>query len=467
MKGLAPRRAAFELLCRHHEEGAFLQDLFAKCLEGLSSEDAGLAREIAIGSLKLKLLLDHNIDKRTPRRVREPGLRLALHIGLYQLFFLDRVPAFAAVQTTVELVKRELHPRFGGLANALLKRASREGLLEPAGTSPEALALRYSHPEWMVRRWAKRLGPGGLQQAMGRNNERPRQWVRVNALRGDVESLRKIWEAGHAASVGNQDFPLHLEVTDEMEQVLRSEAFARGELSVQDPAAWLLAELLDWRPGQSFLDVCAAPGGKSACVWERGWWLTRATGSGGSEAPGSGAGTGTGRAQAPFLAADLSLERLRRIADTRGRLGHAPILPLVCDGIRLPFKSGFDKLILDAPCSNLGVLGRRPEARWSHTPGGLRKLGCLQLALLRSASSLVNPGGKLVYATCSPEPEETLDVLRGFLAKATGWSHIDAASSIPLRYVKEGCLWVHPGETECDGFFGAVLTRALHAAGSP
>ena len=186
----------------------------------------------------------------------------------------------------------------------------------------------------------------------------------------------------------------------------------------------------------------AAPGGKAAALVERALRL-------GADPEG----------RLPVVCNDLSFRRLRRIRDARERLGHRGLLPLVMDPARSALRRRFDVVVVDAPCSNLGVIRRRPEARWSHGPADLGRLAAMQGALLDQAAALAAPGGRVIYATCSPEPEESSQVAEAFLKRHPGWALEDASAWLPRWAVTSGYLWLHPGETEYDGFFGARLVR--------
>ena len=447
MQGYASRESVLRILLDQERTGAFLKDLFPIHAGSLSAQDRALTRQIALGVVRNRSLLDYNIDKHTPKKVGKLELRTILRLTAYQLFFLD-VPAFAAIHVGVELAKRRVGPRQGGFANAVLKRMAAGGIERSPGDTLAALAVNFSHPLWLLKRWHRRLGRAGLMRALERNNQEAPAWIRVNPFRAEVEALR--CELSDLGAEGHPDdhAPLFLRLDGGIDKALHSEAFARGAFAFQDPAAWLIAELADWRPGDSLLDLCSAPGGKAACLVERARYLGEAEPAG------------------PLVCNDISHRRLRRIRDARERLGHRSLWPVVMDPARPAFRSGrprppggFDVLVVDAPCSNLGVVGRRPEARWAHSPPDLVRLAGLQKSLLASAARLAGPVGRIIYATCSPEEEETSGVIRAFLEEHPGWGVEDASSRLPAWAVKEGFLWLHPGESEYDGFFGARLIR--------
>lgn len=449
VQGYASREAVLHILQEQEATGAFLKDLFPRHADHLPPQDRALARELAHLVLRNRSLLDWNVDLHATRKPGPGILRTLLRLGAAQLLLMD-VPAFAAVNVTVELAKRKGGKEKAGFVNAVLKRLAAEGLKRPPGNTLKALAVSYSHPLWLVERWHRRLGPKGLLAAMERNNQEAPLWIRINPCRATMAEARaRLLELGalpmeEPSGGPPPEAPLYLRLgPGGGEKVLRSDLFARGAVAFQDPAAWLVAELAAWRPGESLLDLCSAPGGKAACLVERACYRGEV-----AEEPAA-------------YCNDLSWRRLRRIHDARERLGHRALRPLVMDPARAALKASarFDLIVVDAPCSNLGVLRRRPEARWNHGLGDIARLADLQKSLLRSAATLASARGRIVYATCSPEPEETAEVVAAFLAEHPGWVREDASARLPAWAVKEGCLWIHPGESEYDGFFAAGLVR--------
>ena len=444
MQGYESREAVLDILLGHEATGAFLKDLFPRFTENLSRQDRGLAREIALGVIRNLSLLDYNIGLYAAKKPGPGPLRTILRLTAYQLFFMD-VPAFAAVNVGVELAKIRVGRHQGGFTNALLKKMLAAGLQKAAGGKLAALAVNHSHPEWLLRRWYRRLGGDGMIRALERNNQEAPLWLRINPSRIGTEEARRELAGLGAETDPDPAAPLFLRLTGKggAEAVLNSDLFAQGKTAFQDPAAWFIAELAGWRSGASLLDLCAAPGGKSACMVERASYL----GDSGAES-------------APVVCNDISFRRLRRIHDPIGRQGHARLLPLVMDPAHRALRAGFDIVVVDAPCSNLGVIRRRPEARWNRGPGDLARLAVMQRGLLDQAAALANPRGRIVYATCSPEEEETREVVEAFLASHPEWKKEDASAILPAWAVKEGYLWLFPGETDYDGFFAAVLVRA-------
>lgn len=443
VSGIEPRRAAWELLLEQEAHGAFLKDLFPKHLAALPPADAALARALCLGVLRNRRLLDHNLDAQAPRGIKDRRLRMLLRVSAFQLLMLDGIPPFAAVDTAVELAKEAFGKHVAGFANAVLKSVARAGLTAPGGNTFKAMAVRHSHPDWMVRRLGAELGAHAVEPVLRRNNEEAPLWIRANPRRGKPEELAAALAAEGVVLEPHPEVPGYFRVAEGAAQALRGEAFARGAFAVQDPVAYWVLRLLDWKPGLRMLDACSAPGGKSALAVE----LALAEGT---------ETTGTG-----ITCADVSPARLARLRDVRARLGHSGLAPVAADLSHAPFRAGhgFDRILVDAPCSNLGVLRRRPEARWNWTPGAIARLAERQAVILRGAAALLRPGGRLVYATCSAESEETVGVVRAFLAEHPDFRLRDASGIVPASLCREGCLRAWPGETEYDGFFAAALER--------
>ncbi len=449
-RGTDSRRKAWRLLLEQETSGAFLKDLFATRLGDFSAEDRDFIRNMCMGTLRNKRLLDYNLDLHATRGIKDKALRVLLRLATYQLLFLSGVPAFAVVNTTVEIAKGEFHESMAGFSNALLKAISRTGLKQYPGTDWKALAINTSHPDWLVKRWLQTMKPLQLEAALRRNNEEAPLWIRSNPRRLSVEGLCDALQSEGVELEPCSEVPLYLRILKGADRALRHEAFASGAFSFQDPIAFWVVYGLHWRPGLSFLDTCSAPGGKSALLVEMA--LHR----------------GEDLGQSRLVCCDLSFMRLRKIFDARERLGHQELMPVCADLKDLPFQvangeNGFDCVLVDAPCSNLGVLRRRPEARWNLTPEKIPALATRQFELLVQASKSVAQGGRLVYATCSAEREETWNVVSRFLESEKGknFKLAEIDPHIPTALIKKGCLWVYPGETEYDGFFAATLAKTF------
>jgi 16S rRNA (cytosine967-C5)-methyltransferase len=456
--GLAARSAAWRVLeavaAGAYADAAMDRELGRHPLPPL---DRALATELAYGAIRQRRLLDAWIDAhgRVPARRQPPRLRWLLHLGLYQLLFSERVPASAAVSTTVELAKRAGLGRLAPVANALLRAVQRrrlefaaaaegapapprpepwQGLVPPADPAA-AFAVRHSLPDWLAAellRWLPPATAPGRAEAFARScNAPPPLDLRVNPLRSSREEVRAALAAvGHAAAP-LPDRPQGLVLTSRPGDLRALPGYREGHWCVQDRNAQRIAPLLEPRPGMAVLDACAAPGGKTTHIAE----LMHDRGE--------------------IWAVDRSEARLRRLGANAGRLGLGVIRTLAADACELPslrpeWRGHFDRILLDVPCSGLGTLARHPDARWRIDPAAIEDLLTLQSRLLDAAAPLLAPGGRLVYGTCTVHPRENGEQITAFLARHPRWE-------IPSQRQ----WW--PGEEEGggDGFYAAVLALPL------
>jgi 16S rRNA (cytosine967-C5)-methyltransferase len=432
----AARAVAHEILVRVMTTDAFADVLLERRVEsaGLSAADRGLAFELVLGTLAWQGRLDHHLAGlvRRPLADVEPPVLAALRLGLFQLLFLDRVPAYAAVDASVRLVRR-LGRGAAGLVNAVLRRASRlgrTGLVLPACDDPlERLALEWSHPRWLVARWATEFGTEALPRLLAANNTRGPTAIRVNRRRTDPETLRAEIEAGGVAVRRGAFAPSALVVERGGGRLRALPAFAAGHFAFQGEASQLVASMLDVAPGARVLDACAGAGGKALAVAER-------VGDAGC-----------------VVAADLHPGGLRRAIDEAARLGVA-IRPVVADARHPPAAATFDAALVDAPCSGLGTLRRHPELRWRRRPDDVVRLAALQRDLLAGVAATVRPGGLLVYAVCTRTHDETLGVVQDFLARTRRFVVEPCAGPCVDA---DGFLRTAPHTHDLDGFFAARL----------
>lgn len=387
-------------------------------------DDRAFVMELVYGAVKWTRALAW-MGARLARRAPRPEVRAILDIGLYQVLWLDSVAQHAAVHETVEAAKAKLGKKEAGFVNALLRSALRQRseLLDDLGKQP--LAIRCSHPDALVNRWSRAHGPAKAGQLCLWNNARPDVVLRVNRLRTDFDSLfRRLQDAGiavapHPAAPGDC---LVLPRKVRLEAV---PGYLEGWFVVMDPSTLASVKLLEPRPGELVLDACAAPGGKTFLIAEQM--------------------LGQGR----IVAADLHEDRLVRLRSNIERLGLSNVAVVLADALALaPGWGGpFDAILLDVPCTNTGVLRRRPDARWRFDDARLAEQVRAQSAILERAVSFLKPDGRLVYSTCSLEPEENDGVIRSFLEKHPEFREFRRASNVPPA-------------NEMDGAFAALLRRA-------
>ncbi|HKO22276.1 MAG TPA: 16S rRNA (cytosine(967)-C(5))-methyltransferase RsmB [Candidatus Eisenbacteria bacterium] len=407
----------------------------------LSPKDAALVTTLVQGSIRYKALLDHHLEHLTRGGwERLPGpIRAALRLGAYQVLVLTRIPASAAVHESVELAKRYGHPGTAGLANAVLRRlaAGERAPLPDRDSDPAGyLAVVHSHPRWLVSRWLDRYGVEEAEQLLAADNEEPSVSVRANAHRIRVAELAKLLEAeGVGSKPGPNGGPVL--VLEGGFVASRSPLFRDGLLSLQDEAEASVPGLLDIKAGDRALDLCAAPGGKASQMAER-------------VAPG-------GR----LTAVEIQPGRARAL---RENLVHRLRLPgidvVLADARTAPFAQPFDGVLLDAPCTGLGVLRRRADARWRKEESDIARMAALQSTLLDRAAGLTRPGGVLVYSVCSLEPEETDRVVASFLERTPAFRMEDARPYLPSGFASpEPVLRATPHRHGTDGVFAARLRR--------
>ncbi|HZI18713.1 MAG TPA: 16S rRNA (cytosine(967)-C(5))-methyltransferase RsmB [Pyrinomonadaceae bacterium] len=432
------RRAAFRILRRVEEEGAFAAPLLAATTGELSVEDRALCYELVLGVLRRQLWLDRllgHLAGRDPERL-DPPVRRALRLGLYQLRFLTRVPARAAVNESVNLAHAERLRAAAPLVNAVLRRAAREPELDPAGsiTDPsERIAVETSHPLWLVGRWAEAFGREEAAALARANNEPAPVAFRVNPARSTEEDVIGRLRAAGASVVASKLAPGAWRAEGAAAPL--RELTAEGAVYLQDEASQLVAHVLGARPGERVLDACAAPGSKTTHV----------------------AALAAGRAR--ILAGDLHPHRLRLVLEAAARQGSEGITPAVLDAeAGLPFADEtFDRALVDAPCTGTGTLRHNPEIRWRLKPADILELGGRQRRILREAARTVRRGGRLVYSTCSVEPEENEEVIADFLAGHTSFRQVSARPAPALLPGGAARTWPH--RDDADGFFVAAFER--------
>ncbi len=419
--------------------GVYLEDLLDKAFfdTHLNQQERSFAVELANGVTRWRLRLDYLIAlySSDPSRAMPKELRNLLRLGLYQLFFLDHIPAHAAVDLTVEMAKQQLGKPISGFANAVLRRALREKdrLHDPDPRTEPArhLSIVFSHPLWLMERWLDRYGFESCSALCQWNNRPPVVYLRANSRRISSAALREeLLAAGlDAGDIAGDYIPLR-----RPGHVGSIAAIKEGRAYVQDPSSGFVVDLIAAREGERIADLCVAPGGKAAGVGETiGLGLLAAT--------------------------DLDLGRLMIAKSNLERLGTRALYS-VADGQSPAFRPGsFDAVLLDAPCSNTGVLSRRPESRWEKGPDDIARLSMLQARMLLAAAALVKRGGRLVYSTCSLEPEENENAVRAFLAQNPDFTLAPARGFVPEKYDRDGFLRILPWVDRLDGIFGARLER--------
>jgi len=411
---LTEREEAYRVLLLWQKDGSFIKE------SGLSP----FAMELALGVCRRHLYLEYFVKSLT-KKMPSLEARVILEMGLFQMFFMD-VPDYAAINDSVELAKSaNLGESTARLVNAVLRTARRQG--EPA-LPPQRVrrvSVENSVPEWLVRRWFDVYGGDRAEALAKATLERPTEWIRVNLQKTSAPVLAEKIGITGASILYDRFIEIPRDVGVKL--LLALPEFVKGEFSFQNPSAFEVVKLLDLKPGLKVWDACAAPGGKTALMAEMDSSLE-------------------------ILASDSSASRLEKMQDLMNRLGLTNIKTEVIDlapaqaSATSPLHSSkFDRILLDVPCSNMGVIARRPESVYRMTPESINEVAELQFKILENASTALAPGGRLVYATCSPDPTETTRVIARFVK-----AHPE--------FVKVGEP-VLPGlkDSRLDGFFAQAL----------
>jgi 16S rRNA (cytosine967-C5)-methyltransferase len=430
----SPRALAAQTLLKREHGDTYTETLLEKGLEQsrLSPADRGLCRELVFGCVRWQAALDWLIARRTEGREQKTALRVLLRLGLYQMLWLERIPPHAAVNESVKLAREFGCGAQAGFANALLRGYARElsvtrdCLSDLRSHQP---ALGWSHPDWLVARWTRQFGAEATRDLLQWNNTPAEVFGRLNTLKTDAGKLLERWRAEGV----EYDFlrrgwlPDNLVFRLRAHPVLaRCRSFQDGCFYVQDPSTLLAPVLLDPQPGETVLDLCAAPGGKTTFMAQMM--------------------NNEGR----ILACDPAEQRLNLLRDNCARLGVSCVEPVaLAPGSVLPAalrSLQFDRVLIDAPCSNTGVMRRRVDLRYRIRVEEIPRLSSTQLELLHLASRTVRPGGCMVYSTCSLEPEENGELVKRFLDETRGFELEDEQALVPPR---DGV----------DGAYAAVLKR--------
>ena len=411
MSGQKPREIAVRILQRRERGEDFVETIAEKELAGakLSPQDRGLAMELAYGCVRRQRTLDYLIERKAPGRQQKPVLQILLRLGLYQIFFLDRVPEHAAVHETVELAKRLGFGPQAGFVNAVLR-----GYLRERGESVKMLgaadpAVAESHPDWLWARWSERWGAEDARSLLKINNTPPPVFARANTLRGPVDALTAAWQSEGVNFKARQfDWsPLVFELTGHP-PIATLPSFQKGHFYLQDPSTLLAPKELGARSGETILDLCAAPGGKTT-------YIAQVTSN-----------------QAMIVAEDVQPARLALVKENVERLGAKVEI-----GSAAPDRK-FDRILIDAPCSNTGVLRRRVDLRWRIKETEVQRLAGTQLNLLEQATRRLRPTGTILYSTCSLEPEENQQLVQNFLSSHKDFRLEHERELLPFREGVDG-----------------------------
>ena len=436
-----PRQLAFIILQEIYRKQAFADLALDKYLRKNDLIDANrrLVTELVYGCVRRERSLDAMIDQLAKKKSHQqhPDLRIILHIGLYQLSYLEQIPESAAVDTTVELAKQNKFAKLAGFVNGLLREYIRRDLTINLPKNPvQKLGISYSFPDWIIEYWIEKLGLTEAEKLCSWFNQSPSIDLRINLLKTSLEEVETAFKnTGISVSIIPQ-LPQALRLTGAVGKIQKLPGYNQGWWSVQDSSAQLVSYLLNPQPGETIIDACAAPGGKTTHIAEL-------MGDNGK-----------------IFAIDKAASRLKKLEQNAERLQLKSISISTGDSRNLPkFIDRADRVLLDVPCSGLGTLHRRADARWRQTLENIQELAKLQSQLLETAARWVKPGGILVYATCTIHPLENEGIIEEFLTNNSEWEIELPNVDFVVSPCTEGWIKVWPHREQMDGFFMVKLKK--------
>ena len=438
------RNLAVRVLSEVNEEGAYANVALARNLRKvqLTDVDRRFLTELVYGAVKATGTLDWMIRRYVNRPVRKiaPMIRNILRLGFYQIFYMDKVPASAACNECVELAKKYGHPGTVKFVNAVLRSSVREpekcAFPHGKGHATEELALQSFHPQWLVKRWVKALGYDAAAALCAFDNHDAVLSLRTNTLKITRDALLKRLQAEGADATPSAWAPEGILCTTHG-ALDRMASLSEGLFQVQDESSMQVAHVVDPQPGEFVIDCCSAPGGKTTHL------------------------AALMKNQGRIVAGDIYEHKLARIDENAKRLGITIIDTELLDArhVGQRFSSQADRVLVDAPCSGLGVLRRKADARWKKREDELAKLPQLQLDILTSAAEAVKPGGVLVYSTCTIGRMENEDVVEAFLATHDAFTLTATGQYLPTKPRNDTMVQLYPHIDGTDGFFIARMER--------
>ncbi|HPU41303.1 MAG TPA: 16S rRNA (cytosine(967)-C(5))-methyltransferase RsmB [Acetivibrio clariflavus] len=448
MKLDLPRETALKILYEVNKSGAYSNIALNKNLEDvkLSNIDKAFITELVYGTLKWQLSIDYIIEKFSSVKIKKlsPWILNILRLGVYQLLYMTKIPESAACNESVNLAKRYGHSASSRYVNAVLRNIARsKDKIEYPDRNKDLsayLSIRYSHPEWMVRNWLNRFGESFTEALLKCNNETAPLTVRVNTLKTSTEELREQLE-----KEGFEPQPArYVEnalIINKPSSITKMRAFEQGMFQVQDESSMIVAQVLNPKPNDLVIDVCSAPGGKATHMAE----IMKNTGQ--------------------VIARDVHDHKIKLIEEAAIRLGIDIIKAEVFDAQKEDLKliSKADCVLVDAPCSGLGIIRRKPDIKWTRKEKDLDEIVELQERILDTSSKYVKPGGVLVYSTCTVEPKENEELVKRFLQDNRDFELEDISEVLPKGLKKDtakaGYIQLYPNIDGIDGFFISKMKK--------
>ncbi|MCB0729429.1 MAG: 16S rRNA (cytosine(967)-C(5))-methyltransferase RsmB [Ignavibacteriae bacterium] len=436
------RGIAVKILNRVDRTDAYLDKLLEIEIKNseLSSKDKALLFEIVHGVIRWLGKIDWILNGFYKGQFSKciPNVKNSMRVALYQILFLDKIPNHAAVNESVEFVKKLQGEKSANLTNAVLRNIIRnqQGIRYPNREEDLVgyLSAFHSHPSWMVKRWINRFGEEDTEQLLVANNKRPSHTIRVNNIKTNVNELKSLLTSVELGFTQSKYFDEYFQL-NQLTNITSWEYFQKGYFTIQDESTGFSCKALDPKPGMKILDLCAAPGGKSAFLADMM------------------------NNEGQIIALDKFESRLELFNRNIERLGITNVKTVAIDAMKFNEKD-FDGVLADVPCSGLGTLTKKPDIKWKKDFGDIRKLNKVQLGLLTKACSLVKVGGTVVYSTCTIEPEENIKIVKQFLDNNDNFELVSLKDQFSEELIDEnGCVQTLPHKHKIDGAFVAKLIR--------
>jgi len=437
------RSKIIEILTKVDTRQAYSDKLLDKELLNMEDVDRRFVTEIVNGVLRWRLKLDWYLNQLYLGEYDNliTDVKNNLRSSVYQLTYLDKIPAYAVLYEAVEIAKSKFNQKTANLVNAILRNFLRQHkkfeFLEKQLEILEKLSVRYSHPEWMVQRWIEYWGVDEVKLLCEANNSRPRLSVRINEQLAQRDVLFTLLDENQISYEVHPDFNNFIWI-DNFQEFRKMDLIKRGWVSVQDISTGLPIILLDPQPGERILDMCAAPGGKAGFIAEK--------------LQGKG----------NLITLDRHVSRLHTLRENFQKLEYISFTTIAADAVSLPLRGTFDKILIDAPCSGFGVLQKRVDLKWKRTEQDIQNMKNLQLNLLESAAAVLKPGGKLVYSTCTIEPEENEVIINKYLEVHPELEMVKIGENIQPAYVSDFYyVRTFPHKHHMDGSFAVLLQKKM------
>ena len=443
-----PRETALKILYDINENGAYSNISVNKHLEAveLNSLDKAFITDMVYGTIKWKLTIDWLISQYSSIKIKKisPWILNILRLGVYQIIYTDKIPQSAACNESVKLSKKYGHAASSGFVNAVLRSIGRnkQNINYPDCVKDQIsyLSIKYSHPEWIVEKWVNRFGREFTEALLDSNNKVPDFTIRTNTLKTTGSQLIEILSnegifAAHGKYIENAL------IIENPASIFKSSAFKDGLFQVQDESSMQVSKVLDPRPGDFIIDVCSAPGGKATHIAE----LMQNNGT--------------------VLARDIHEHKINIINNAAKRLELGIIRAEMFDAAKLDEKyiEKADRVLVDAPCTGLGIIRRKPDIKWSRGDRDAKEIMAVQRKIINTASKYVKPGGILVYSTCTLEPEENEEMVNTFLLENPDFQSVDFSGLLPDGLnkddAKKGYIQLYPNIDGIDGFFISKLRK--------